>query len=387
MYPLRSAEKVNADLAAPPNYPGCYPPVTEAIRNLYKAWESDRRLRRPASILAQLRLWIDPALASYKEECRSQGRKAVGIPQSPTRYLQRVGYERAIKRIHRVRDLMRRANNPLPVFTLEQLCGLEELVMPDSVVDQQPQAWPDSAAAVLDMLVRLIETCRQMRPSKRAIRGASLMDVTRRRCDYCDSLTEAAAFEESGIVPLPQQVKLETYIGELEKRSYCPRNRAVKKRLVLSRKLCSEHMTGGRTKGSALAARRRLALRETRIQETLKELKFYDCHRRKPEEGPLDAVLACFYSDLVWFICFETRDEELRRLAREFVDAGMNERKAIIAYLKRSGHPQAEIARFLGVKPPAVSRALSTIPGRYLAAGISNRRSPLTSTLACRDVG
>lgn len=364
MYPLNAAKRVDKPTFRPMISGYCYAPIAEGIRALYEIWEADSLRRRPGSLAAQFKTWIDPPLAMYKRELSAQGLKTASIPQSVRRCFLRNGYKRADYKFYRISKVLEHAikkaldGNAVPMVSLEEFFNPSAPERTLSAAERRLVDLLYQSAGTLDSLWTLMQDCERIKTKAKTVRHVVIKKEIRQRCAYCENPTEAAAYADSGVIPRRHLAKFSNAsVGFALK---------AKRRMALHGRLCSDHATNGRSKASLDAELRKLARREQFIEQEVNRLEYYDCHPYEAGKDPHLDVLSHFYSDLVFHLNWDARDKAIRGLARDIVDSGMTDRKKVIAYFVRTGNPQVGIARAMKLSPAAVSKSLAAIPQRYL---------------------
>lgn len=307
---------------------GCDPTVSEAIKQFQDRWRPYSASSRRYPIVRLIQELIDPAVATYMETLPA--RYSGHVPGAGTG----VGFSEIIRLVGL--DAMVRMQRQL----LRQFIKTEDRQTPK---DQR-------FIATLESLIGLVWDCACKRPrTSVAAKGVSL-NAQRKHgfCDLCGSLTEFSAF-------MARVAEKEINDEELEDR----------KKLELSHQYCTGHrpkLANGEWNPAYRQAKRSLAQFELELSRLSQQ-----CAKpATPQVKSGDQLVDSYFFHYVAGQTLQPADKaELRNQARLMVDSKLSDRKKQILMLQWSGLNQSEIARKLGIKRQAVSKALASIPAMF----------------------
>lgn len=323
---------------------GCAPIVAAAIREFRETWRPYSAKSRAHSIFRLIRENIDPAVATY-------------IATLPVRYSDHVpgvGSEVGFSGIIRL-------------IGLDTMVRIQRQLLRAFVLTKDQQSAKDQQfIATMDSLIGLVWDCALKRPKtpKSPEDGISLNPQRRRGfCRFCENLTEFTVFIET-----PTQMNdVESEDSEKSK----------KKRFQLSHQYCSAHRPKLESNKWNPAYRQALRSRD-QFDLELSRLSKQCAKPATPQVKSGNKLVDSYYH---YYVCNQTLQPadkaELRKQARLMADWKLSDHKKQILMLQGMGLNQSEIARELGVKRQAISKALASIPARfYLPPKPRSRRQP-----------
>lgn len=303
---------------------GCDSTVSEAIEQFRDRWGPYSTASRHYPIVQLIQEVIDPAVAAY----------AATLPQNYCGYIPGAG------------------KTGLGFSGVIRLVGLDAMVRLQRQLLGQFIATEDSKTAkdqrfiaTLESLIGLVWDCGLKRPAKSKVRDTQLNgERLRGFCRFCGSLAELASFANG-----------------------CEDSKAddPEEKLRLSSRYCKDHrpkLPSGVWNPEYRKAKRSVA----QFDLELGRLRWQCAHPRSPQAKSGDQLVDRYFFQYLAALALTPADkEDLRNQARLMVDSKLSDRKKQMLLLQSLGLNQSEIARKLGIKRQAVSKALASIPEMF----------------------
>ena len=327
----------------------CDPRLASAITTFFQKWEPYSTQSKRYSIFGLLRECIDPAWAALSSDFQSLNHEA----------LNRIWVQFGKDQGHELRPLDTYSFSALAIRLHFDNLDLLIKMIGHNVADQDDG---NSILPSLDTLRELAVACRRKKPKRDS--GRKIIPFRDRAiCRYCNMPTELA--EQAA-----------NKKRALHKEKQDPKNQKNVILSTLSALYCSNH----RSKEAFSDSVRSEYFKAKRSQRSFdKELERLDWQSWAGTKNAGAKSGNALIDQFIWRLSmllrltYEQQDfdqddileSNLRLEARKLVDKCITDRKKEIVALLASGINQSEVARHLGIKRQAVSKALQSIPNEY----------------------
>lgn len=302
---------------------GCDPTVSEAIEQFEDRWRPYSASSRRYPIVGLLQELIDPAVAAY----------TATLPQRYLGHIPGAGTGVGLSGIIRL-------------VGLDAMVRMQRQLLRQFIKTEDRQTLRDRRfVATLESLIGLVWDCACKRPTKSKVRDTRLNgERLQGFCRFCGSLAELTSFAGGSDDPKADDPE---------------------EKLRLSSLYCLDHrpkLPSGAWNPVYRQARRSLAQFDLELARLNQQC-------AKPATAQVksgDQLVDSYFFHYVAGQTLQPADKaELRNQARLMVDSKLSDRKKQMLMLQWSGLNQSEIARRLGIKRQAVSKALASIPAMF----------------------
>lgn len=317
----------------------CDPTVADAIRQFQDSWEPYSTTSKRYPIVRLVEKVIDPAVVMYISKLPSHYRDHIpgaGIGIAFSKIIRLVGFEAML---HIQQQLLR-------IF----------------IMTNNTQSEKDSRyVATLETLIELIWACKLKKPVVQNLLGVNGRRI-RDFCRFCGSPAELASFAKAA-----ESTKSLRARGDQLKPAYLriSKLRGIDEELHMSNLYCQEHrprLSDKTWNPVYRTAKRSLAQFDLELARISRQCASRGTPKAKSGDELVDGYIHNYMLGQTLTLGEET---ELRNLARLMVDSRLSDRKKQMLMLRWLGYNQSEIARRLGIKRQAVSKAISSIPEKF----------------------